>query len=177
MCEELPKHQGDCITGVFMENAFGFVAGRVPIENVTFLLKKDWLAPCNKLAKQYRQTCYSYHYRGYLPYVYSAHLNDLVDICLGSGDDVELCLFGLAEGFTVEANEIISQTSFPGFDGSSAERTAQLCNHFPEKYTPLCHTTALNRYIAVSGDKSERVMQYCSVATDHKFCNNLFQES
>ena len=184
-CEGLPTHEGVCIDGVFMENAIGFVAGRVPPENVIFSPKKDLLAPCNKVAAQYRHDCYKHHHQHYLPYVYSAHLNDLVDVCLGSGDDMELCLSRLAESFATSGDSIVSRTSFPDMNGTRAERAAYLCNHFPEEYVSLCHTNALNRFIWNSrnddnlenDDKSENIIRYCSVAVDHQFCNNLFQES
>ena len=175
-CEELPTHQGSCLSGVFMENAIGFVAGRVPPENVIFSPKKDWLAPCNKSAKRYREHCYEFHHRYYLPYAYSAHLNGLIDICLGSEDDTNLCLSKLAASFAVSADNIVSRTSFPDMDGTRAERAAYLCNHFPEEYVSLCHTHALARLIwnsRVSYRSEDIIRRYCSIAVDHQWCDNF----
>ena len=103
--------------------------------------------------------------------MYSAYLDDLVGVCLGAGEDTELCLSKLAESFSVHS--IVAETSFPKFDSSRAERAAYLCDHFPEDYISLCHTNALGRFIRGHID-SRGAMEYCAVV-NHQLCDDFFK--
>ena len=168
ICDVLPSHQSDCRSGVFMENAMGFVAGRIPVENNTFL-PDDPLAPCNTL-EEHRNLCYIYHHRIYLPYAYSALLDDLVGLCLNAPEeDVTLCFSGLSHAFTTIANDIISHESFSDLKGDRLERAAFLCSQLPNDYIALCYRSAASRLVRISIEKGlESAMYFCNFAAEYR---------
>ena len=180
VCDSLPSYQSDCETGVFMENAIGFVAGRVPPERALFLPGENWLAPCDSIERKYRRYCYAYHFRNYLPYMYSARSDDLIAVCLGAGKDKETCLGGLAETFVTVHNEIIFSTSFPNVAlYGRAARAAYLCDHFPDRHVPLCHRSVLRRLLRIGGLRSRlhTAREYCGSVEVHKeVCDEVFEE-
>ena len=181
VCRSLPAYQVDCYSGVFMENAIGFVAGRVPLEHNLFMPEENWTAPCDSLERRYRWYCYAYHHRNYLPYTYSAHSGDLVQLCLGAGEDVEVCLRGLAEAFVTVHNDLIFRTSFPNVTlYDRTVRAAYLCDHFPEKYISFCHQSVVFRLLRMDRTSSShfhRAQIYCTSITKHaEVCDDIFEQ-
>jgi len=169
-CREISiaDDQEGCISGVFMENALGFVAGRVPPENAVFLPHENWLAPCDSIEHSYKHVCYHYHHRRYLPYLYSAHLDDLVGVCFSAkGEDVELCFAALSESFITIGGDVISRGTLPRFSGDRVSRAALLCDLFPDSYVSLCHSYAIGRILGINDTESgfRSAARYCAVAT------------
>ena len=165
VCDSLPDHQSICRTGVFMENAMGFVAGRIPEENNTF--REDNLyAPCDAVEEKNRGVCYAYHHRIYLPSVISDFsVDSLVRLCLnGEEVDVEACFNGLFEAFITESHAVLVDY-FPDLEGSRAVKTAFLCSRVPEEYVSMCHTEVVNTMVVTTDVK------YLSSAVE--FCNSV----
>ena len=163
MCDSLPSTaQTDCFGGVFMENTNGFKNNIVEEDRSTFRSDNP-RAPCDSVADKYAHECWILH-ADYLIEAYSTSLDELIAVCLGASDYVEVCLRGVARIFSADRqNSILSGSGLVELEGSFVDRTFYLCNTFPSNYMHACHTMAISQLIAPDniGTGFDRASDYC----------------
>ena len=153
-----------CGSGVFMEGAIGKVTGIIPKEYDNFS-DENFLAPCDSFSNNssHYNNCFSYHHRIFLPIAYSAQLEDLIALCLSSGDDEQVCLRHLSSGLTAGSGDVVTHELLPkSLLGNRAKRAGFLCGKFPEGYIDTCFYFAGKRL-----QSSTSVKEFCDASGKH----------
>ena len=169
ICDTLEGwRSSQCLDGVFMENAIGSIAGRVPEEYISFR-EDNLLAPCDAVERKYRSNCYSAHYLHYVSKVHDFSLVHLIDVCRGAGEDASSCFRGLARLFIGPTrNALLSSIDFAG--ESIAEESVFLCNQFPQEYVDMCHRSVVSELVNGDDGRLRTAVQYCGFLSDQAGC-------
>ena len=144
ICDATPDPYS-CSTGIMMENASGYVSGRIQDlypENNSFE-ENNPQAPCGTLTDTiHRRTCYRQH-MPYLAKYFDYDLQEVVDVCLAAPThtDVRDCVFGFG-AYGIYAG--IQASFLPGFEGDYMDKIIHMCDQFSEEYRMHCYTPAID---------------------------------
>ena len=145
VCDATPDSYS-CLTGVMMENATGWVSGRIQEqypENNSFQ-EDNPLAPCDTLTNpDHRRTCFRQH-MPYLAEYFDYNVQGVVNACLSAGSriDIEDCVFGFGAYGIYDG---IQENLLPGFKGDFMDKIIHMCNEFPGEYRMHCYTPAIDQ--------------------------------
>lgn len=160
---------GGCYGGVFMESGKGFIGGRVPDEHDRYYREDDPLAPCNRLAHEYRSACYSSHFMYYVQYVADVSVENIVSMCRNDGDWFGACLRGASRLFIEGPQNTVLRASGTVVRGDAIEKTIFLCEQLPEGHILPCHLFLVDYYMDDLNSRSgrlEKAVRYCTLVRD-----------
>ncbi len=162
VCDALASDVGKvgCWQGVFMENVNAAIRGE---GRRGVFSKDDPLAPCDRLAPQYRRECFINH-SGYLMVVFGNSVEKAAAACLGAGEHRSVCLQSLG---LLTTNPSWQFTITGRTDPQPNVETALgLCDRFPKDARTDCFTGALDNILNYDGmDLAKRALPFCQRVT------------
>ena len=125
MCDAAGGKVSSCWFGVFYENVFGIMKGRITPEKSNGFNEKDPAAPCNQVDERYKYMCYKTHGM-YLVWFYERDLERAI----------ESCIYDVEPGYQeVCAEDIGSYVRFPSGQNLVQSVSAE---KFTDKAVHLC---------------------------------------
>lgn len=166
ICNSLPSKAAveGCWQGTFMENSNAAVADE---KKVLSFSKSDPLAPCDKVAQEYKWQCYINH-AGYLMKVTNLDVNRAVKICLSAYDGgAKPCL----QSIGLMTTNPIWQKSVKGVDTvndpkKNVETAWSICSDMPAAARPDCVIGAVDNILNFDEIKIDRATAFCQLVGD-----------
>lgn len=163
ICDSLENVSGriGCWQGVFMQNVVSEIQGEAR-ENV--FSAQDPLAPCNRVAPQYRYQCYINH-GGYLVGLFNYSARDAAEACLGAGDQATPCIQAIGLLTTNPGWQPLLMKNIP-LD-PRLDPGLQICNTFSPATRADCFVGALDNIMNYDDlDLQRRAIPFCESAVN-----------
>lgn len=162
VCDSLSEHyqKDGCYQGVFMENVNAAMLG---ILKNNIFSEEDPLAPCNKIAEEYRQECFINH-AGWLMKVFKNDINKASYSCLNApSNHINDCIQSLG---LMASNPSWQGAIIPNKPNISSEEIAwKICQKFPHQYLDQCVIGAIDNIMNFNEMDVVRGNVFCALTS------------
>ena len=146
-CDEAGGKRSSCWFGVFYENVFGIMKGRITADEKNGFRTDNPFAPCNQIDERYKFMCYKTH-APYLMFYYDNDFEKVVAACVHDAEQKyrAVCAEDVGSYIRVSGIQRLVPDSVDAGD-TFIEKSVYLCDTFPDYLRVDCYAGIIKQNI------------------------------